>query len=299
MTQSTFGQTGQQVQDDALAARKWRMQRQLRRGIVWILLLGGTIITIMPFLWMALTSLKTKRQIFTYPPEWIPDPVMWGNYRSALEAFPFDLYVRNTLIITGLNVIGTLLTASLAAYAFARLRFPGRDAIFMVLLSTLMLPYAVIMIPRYVEFRYLGWIDSWLPLIVPTWFGGSAFFIFLLRQFFRTIPRELSDSARVDGASEVRIYWQIVMPLARPALAVVAIFTFLDNWNDFLGPLIYLSSPDKFTVALGLASFKGLYSTQWEYLMAASTVMTIPTVVLFFAAQRYFVRGIVLTGMKG
>jgi multiple sugar transport system permease protein len=299
MTQSTFGQTGQQVQDDALAARKWRMQRQLRRGIVCILLLGGTIITIMPFLWMALTSLKTKRQIFTYPPEWIPDPVMWGNYRSALEAFPFDLYVRNTLIITGLNVIGTLLTASLAAYAFARLRFPGRDAIFMVLLSTLMLPYAVIMIPRYVEFRYLGWIDSWLPLIVPTWFGGSAFFIFLLRQFFRTIPRELSDSARVDGASEVRIYWQIVMPLARPALAVVAIFTFLDNWNDFLGPLIYLSSPDKFTVALGLASFKGLYSTQWEYLMAASTVMTIPTVVLFFAAQRYFVRGIVLTGMKG
>ena len=291
--------TAKTLEADRVTARNNRIKRRTGRGIVLTLLVGGAILTTLPFVWLVITSLKPKKQIFTYPPEWIPDPIMWSNYKNALEAFPFDLYVRNTLIICGFNVVGTLLTASLAAYAFARLRFPGRETIFMILLSTLMLPYAVIMIPRYVEFRWLGWIDSWLPLIVPTWFGGSAFFIFLLRQFFRSIPRELSDSARIDGASEIRIYWQIVMPLARPALAVVAIFTFLDNWNDFLGPLIYISSPDKFTVALGLASFKGLYSTQWEYLMAASAAMTLPTILLFFAAQRYFVQGIVLTGVKG
>jgi multiple sugar transport system permease protein len=284
---------------DRAAARRRRIRAALARGVVLALLFGGAFLTTLPFAWLVSTSLKNRIQIFTYPPEWIPDPWVWSNYKEALTAFPFDLYVRNTLIITGFNLAGTLLTASLAAYGFARLRFPGRDLIFMVLLSTLMLPYAVVMIPRYVIFRELGWLDTWLPLIVPNWFGGTAFFVFLLRQFFRTIPRELSDAARVDGASELRIYWQIVLPLARPALIVVAIFTFLDNWNDFIGPLIYLSNPDKFTVALGLASFQGLYSTQWAYLMAASTVMTVPTVVLFFAAQRYFVRGIVLTGIKG
>ena len=284
---------------DRAAARRRRIRAALGRSLVLALLIGGAFVTTLPFLWLVSTSLKNRIQIFTYPPEWIPDPWVWSNYKNALTEAPFDLYVRNTLIITGFNLAGTLITATLAAYGFARLRFPGRDLIFMILLSTLMLPYAVVMIPRYVIFRELGWLDSWLPLIVPNWFGGTAFFVFLLRQFFRTIPRELSDAARVDGASELRIYWQIVLPLARPALIVVAIFTFLDNWNDFIGPLIYLSNPDKFTVALGLASFQGLYSTQWAYLMAASTVMTLPTVVLFFAAQRYFVRGIVLTGIKG
>lgn len=284
---------------DRAAARRRRIRAAIGRGLVLALLFGGAFLTTLPFAWLVSTSLKNRIQIFTYPPEWIPNPWVWSNYKEALTAFPFDLYVRNTLIITFANLAGTLLTASLAAYGFARLRFPGRDVIFMVLLSTLMLPYAVVIIPRYVIFRELGWLDTWLPLIVPNWFGGTAFFVFLLRQFFRTIPRELSDAARIDGASELRIYWQIVLPLARPALIVVAIFTFLDNWNDFIGPLIYLSNPDKFTVALGLASFRGLYSTQWAYLMAASTVMTVPTVVLFFAAQRYFVRGIVLTGIKG
>lgn len=253
----------------------------------------------LPFLWLVSTSLKDQAQVFRYPPEWIPDPVRWRNYSEALTAMPFLRFVGNTLIITIANMIGTLLTASLAAYGFARLRFPGRDVIFMVLLSTLMLPFAVVMIPRYIEFRYLGWIDTWLPLIVPNFLGGSVFFIFLLRQFFRTIPRDLSDAARMDGASEFRIYWQVIMPLSRPALVVVAIFTFLDSWNDFLAPLIYLSTPEKFTIALGLASFQGLYSTQWNLLMAASTVMILPALALFFLAQRYFVQGVVLTGMKG
>lgn len=282
---------------------EFRRARGLRirpeRLLIWAILCFGAVIMMLPFVWLVSTSLKGQAQVFRYPPEWIPDPVRWRNYSEALTAMPFLRFVGNTLVITIANMIGTLLTASLAAYGFARLRFPGRDVIFMVLLSTLMLPFAVVMIPRYIEFRYLGWIDTWLPLIVPNFFGGSVFFIFLLRQFFRTIPRDLSDAARMDGASEFRIYWQIIMPLSRPALVVVAIFTFLDSWNDFLAPLIYLSTPEKFTIALGLASFQGLYSTQWNLLMAASTVMILPALALFFLAQRYFVQGVVLTGIKG
>jgi multiple sugar transport system permease protein len=271
---------------------------QLERVLVWTLLVLGALVMIMPFLWLVSTSLKEQRQIFLYPPQWIPDPVAWRNYPEALTALPFGRFVRNTVLITAITMVGVLLTSSLCAYGFARLRFPGRDTIFMVLLSTLMLPYAVTMIPQYVMFTYLGWIDTYLPLTVPFWFGGGVFNIFLLRQFFRTIPADLTDAARIDGASELRIYWQVILPLARPALTVVAIFTFINTWNDFLGPLIYLSSHDNFTIALGLATFKGMYATQWQYLMAASTVMIVPIIVLFFLAQRYFVQGIVLTGMK-
>jgi len=273
--------------------------RRAEYALTWIVLVILTIMMLFPLGWMVSTALKERKQIFTYPPQWIPDPILWSNFREAMTVFPFATFIRNTLIIAGFNIVGVVLTSSLAAYAFARLRFPGRDIIFMILLSTLMLPFAVLMIPRYVEFRELGWLDSWLPLIVPNWFGGSVFYIFLLRQFFRGIPRELSDAAKLDGASEFRIYWQIVMPLAKPALAVVAVFVFLDSWNDFLAPLIYISSPGKYTVSLGLSLFMGNYTTQWAYLMAASTLMTIPTIVLFIAAQRYFVRGVVLTGVKG
>ena len=280
-------------------AKRRRLTRRVEYALTWIVLVILTVMMLFPLGWMVSTALKERKQIFTYPPQWIPDPVLWSNFREAMTVFPFGTFIRNTLIIAGFNIVGVVLTSSLAAYAFARLRFPGRDIIFMILLSTLMLPVAVLMIPRYVEFRELGWLDSWLPLIVPNWFGGSVFYIFLLRQFFRGIPRELSDAAKLDGASEFRIYWQIVMPLAKPALAVVAVFVFLDSWNDFLAPLIYISSPGKYTVSLGLSLFMGNYTTQWAYLMAASTLMTIPTIVLFIAAQRYFVRGVVLTGVKG
>lgn len=272
------------------------------RLIVWLILLTGAVVMMLPVAWLVSTSLKEPGQVFRFPPEWIPDPVRWRNYPDALTEMPFDRYVANTLFITISNMIGVLLSSSLAAYAFARLRFPCRDIVFWILLCTLMLPQAVILIPRYIEFRNLDWVDTWKPLIVPNFFGaglGGVFYIFLLRQFFRTIPRELSDAAKVDGASEFRIYWQIIMPLSRPAIAVVLIFTFLDNWNNYLEPLIFLSSPEKFTVALGLASFRGLFSTQWHLLMAASTVMIIPVVALFFLLQRYFVRGVVLTGLKG
>ncbi len=272
------------------------------RLVVLIILSAGAVVMMLPVAWLISTSLKEPGQIFRFPPEWIPNPVRWRNYPDALTALPFERYILNTLFITGSNMIGVLLSSSLAAYGFARLRFPGRDVIFWMLLSTLMLPQAVILIPRYIEFRQLGWIDTYRPLIVPNFFGAglsSVFYIFLLRQFFRTIPRELSDAAKIDGASEFRIYWQMIMPLSRPALAVVLIFTFLDNWNNYLEPLIFLSSPDKFTVALGLTSFRGLYTTQWHLLMAASTVMIVPVVLLFFLLQRYFVRGVVLSGMKG
>jgi multiple sugar transport system permease protein len=269
------------------------------RAAVLAVLILGALVMIVPFLWLLSTSLKEQRQIFLYPPQWIPDPVRWQNYPEALTQLPFGRYTLNTLLITAITMVGVLLTSSLAAYGFARLRFPGRDLIFMVLLSTLMLPYAVIMIPQYIMFKYLGWIDTYLPLVVPPYFGGGIFNIFLLRQFFRTIPVDMTDAARIDGASDLRIYAQIMLPLAGPALAVVAIFTFINSWNDFLGPLIFLSSQDKYTIALGLSTFKGLYNTQWQYLMAASTVMIVPIIVLFFLTQRYFVQGIVTTGTKG
>lgn len=275
-----------------------RRALQLERLVVWLLLIGGAIVMIVPFLWLVSTSLKEQRQIFLYPPQWIPNPIRWQNYPESLTVLPFVRFVQNTLFITVITMIGVLLTSSLCAYGFARLRFPGRELIFMLLLSTLMLPYAVLMIPQYIMFKYLGWIDTYLPLTVPAWFGGGIFNIFLLRQFFRTIPVDLTDAARIDGAAELRIFWQVMLPLARPALTVIAIFTFINTWNDFLGPLIYLSSHDKFTIALGLATFKGMYATQWHYLMAASTIMVVPIIVLFFLAQRYFVQGIVLTGMK-
>jgi multiple sugar transport system permease protein len=280
-------------------AAGYRRPIPLRRILVWAVLVLGALVMLLPFLWLVSTSLKQTRQIFLYPPQWIPDPIRWQNYSEALTQLPFGRYTLNTLIITFFTMTGVLLTSSLAGYGFARMRFPGRDTIFMVLLSALMLPYAVIMIPQYIMFKYLGWIDTYLPLTVPHWFGGGIFNIFLLRQFFRTIPGELAEAGRIDGAGEVRIYAQIFLPLAGPALAVVAIFTFINTWNDFLGPLIYLSSQDNFTIALGLSAFKGLYATRWEYLMAASTVMILPIVVLFFLTQRYFVQGIVMTGTKG
>ncbi|MBX3002039.1 MAG: carbohydrate ABC transporter permease [Caldilineaceae bacterium] len=252
-----------------------------------------------PFYWLLSSSLKSPTKIWLYPPQWIPDPVVWQNYVEALTASPFHLYLFNTLIIVVFNLVGVLLTASMAAYSFARLRFRGREVLFTILLSSMMLPWAVTMIPRYILFKNLGWLDTFLPLIVPDWFGGGAFNIFLLRQFFRTIPRDFTDAARIDGAGEFGIYWRVVLPLIKPALTAVAIFTFLHHWNDFMAPLIYLTSPGNYTISLGLASFKGLYTTQWHYLMAASTATIFPVLVLFFMAQRYFIQGIVLSGIKG
>jgi ABC-type glycerol-3-phosphate transport system permease component len=286
----------------ALAGTRAQVRRRTRlepgKLLALLLLLLGAILMMMPVIWMVSTSLKEPAQTYRYPPEWIPNPIKWENYPDALTAMPFGRYAVNTMIVCVASIGGVLLSSSLAAYGFARLRFPGREALFVLVLTALMLPQTVTLIPRYIEFREIGWIDSWLPLIVPNWFG-NAYFIFLLRQFFRTIPRDLSDAAKVDGASELRIFWQVIMPLSKPALMVVIIFSFLYNWNDFLEPLIYITSDDKKTVALGLYSFQGAFSTEWNLLMAASAVMIVPVVVLFFLLQRYFIQGVVLTGLKG
>lgn len=273
-------------------------QDRWRRWLVLALLWGVAILFLIPLLWMLSSSLKPTYQIFETPPRWIPNPPRWENYSEALTTLPFAHYFRNTAVITLLTIVGHLLSCTLIAYAFARLRAPGRDALFVVMLATMMLPYPVTMTPLYVIFNRLGWINTILPLTAPA-FLGSAFYIFLMRQFFMTIPRDFEDAARIDGANTLQIIGRIMAPMAMPALATVTIFTFQATWNDFLAPLIYLQRPELYTVTLGLQFFRSTYTTNWAYLMAASLVTTLPVIVVFFAAQRYFIEGITLTGVKG
>jgi ABC-type glycerol-3-phosphate transport system permease component len=279
--------------------RKMKSNRKkLRLGIIYILLIIFSIIFALPFYWLVSTSLKTDPQIFVFPPIWIPNPIDWGNYPEALTYIPFMLYLRNTLIIVVFVVVGSLLSCSLVAYGLSKIKWPGRDLLFFIALSTMMLPYQVIMIPIFIIFKNLGWVNSFKPLTVPAFFG-NAFFIFLLRQFFMSIPMELSDAARIDGCSEFRIYSRIVLPLAKPVLATVGLFSFMGSWNDFLGPLIYISDPNKYTISLGLAMYRSQYGSQWAMLMAASTVVILPIIIIFFFTQRTFIQGIALTGLKG
>jgi ABC-type glycerol-3-phosphate transport system permease component len=257
-----------------------------------------TIIFLAPLFWLISTSLKTDQQLGVWPPVWIPNPIVWENYLKAWNAAPFALYTRNTLIITGLGLLGQLVSSCVVAYGFARVRFPGREFLFVVVLATMMLPSVVTLIPTYIFWQRLGWLDTFAPLIVPAYFG-PAFFIFLLRQFFRSIPMELSEAAKIDGASNLRILAQLIVPLSKPALATVTIFSFMNHWNDFLGPLIYLTSQENYTLTLGLRHFMGQYSTQFQYMMAISFLMSLPIIVVFFFAQQYFVRGVVMSGLKG
>lgn len=264
-------------------------------ALVYLALLGLSALFFAPFVWLVMTSLKPEEQIFTTV--W-PRQVTLENYREGLTHFPFGLYLRNTLILCTLNVIGTVLSSSLVAYGLARIPWKGRALLFSLLLSTMMLPAQVTMVPLFAVFKTLGWIDTYLPLTVPA-FLGNAFFVFLLRQFFLTIPNDLTDAARLDGCTEFDIYRRVIMPLATPALATVALFTFLGTWNEFLSPLIYLFDEDKFPLSLGLAMFSSQYGSFWGQLMAVSTVMTTPIIVLFFFTQRTFIQGITMTGIKG
>ena len=270
-----------------------------RRVLLLVMLLFFGFLMIMPFIWLVSSSLKSQIDIFQYPPQWIPNPPLWQNYVDALTYKPFALYFKNSLIIAGLNVIAVVFSSSLVAYGFARIRFKGRNFWFGIVIGTLFLPSVIVLVPQFIMFTRLGWVNTILPLTVPLFFGGGAFNVFLLRQFFQTIPEELADAARIDGCSEFGIYWRIMMPLARPALITVGIFTFLNAWNDLLGPLLYLRSPNLYTVAVGLATFRGTLATRWDLQMAASTAVILPVVVLFFFTQRYFIRGIVMTGLKG
>ncbi|MCE7990024.1 MAG: carbohydrate ABC transporter permease [Caldilinea sp. CFX5] len=252
----------------------------------------------LPFAWMFLSSLKTEPEIFIFPPRWWPETPQWSNYQAVVESMPFGWFVFNSFKIALLSVIGQLLSCSLAAYAFARIRFPGRETVFMIWLACLMIPVQVYLIPQYLLFRSFGWLDTHYPLFVPSFFGG-AFGTFLLRQFFLTIPGELEDAARIDGSSRFGIYWRIFLPLAKPALATLGVFVFMGNWNNLLGPVVYLSSYEKMTLTVGLAFFRGQYTTQWALLMAGAVISVIPILLIYAAAQQYFVRGVVLSGLKG
>jgi ABC-type glycerol-3-phosphate transport system permease component len=257
------------------------------------------LVMALPFFWMVSTSLKAEYQVFLYPPRWIPNPVQWYNYVDVFSRAPLLLWAKNTVIITILALTGTLLTSSLVAYGFARLHFWGRDFWFMILVSTMMLPGIVTLIPRFIMFTELHWLDTFLPLFVPFWFGGTPFYIFLLRQYLTTIPVELEEAAYIDGASTFRVFWRIIMPLCKPALGTIGIFSFLFNWNNFMGPMLYLNSPEKKTLAVGLRYFQSQWGTEWAMLMAVATLMILPVLLVFFSAQRYFVRGIALTGIAG
>ena len=268
--------------------------------IVYSLLIALSLVFIFPFYWMVATALKAERFVFTWPPQWIPNPFMWSNFREALSnpQLPFPLFFKNTMILEIGIIVGRLISCTLIAYGFARLEAPGKNALFAILLATLMLPNAVTQIPRFILFNKIGWVNSYLPLIVPAWFG-EAYAIFLMRQFFMTIPRELEEAARIDGANFLQIILGIIVPLSMPVLTVILILSFKDIWNDFFTPLLYLNDLTKYPLAVGLAYFNGQFRVQMSLLMAASVVVLLPLLIVFFIAQRAFVEGISLTGLAG
>lgn len=270
-----------------------------RRIVLYGTLIGLGVVFLVPMLWMVSTSLKPQGQVFAYPPVWIPDPIQLSNYLEALNRAPLLVWLSNTIVIAVCAVTGTVLTSSLVGFGFARLRFPGRRILFVLLLSTMMLPDVVTLVPQFVLFRSLGWVDTFLPLIVPTFFGGGAFNIFLVRQFYMTIPRDFDEAARLDGASYLRIWWHVILPLSKPVLIAVGIFSFVYHWNDFLLPLIYLQSEGNKTLALGLRAFISPTDASWNVSMAASMFLVLPVLLVFFVAQRQFVRGVVMTGIHG
>jgi ABC-type glycerol-3-phosphate transport system permease component len=288
----------------AVAATNNRQRASMRRATNSALshaaLVTVAIIFVVPFLWLVITSLKAKSQVFTDPLIWIPNPIQWENYVKVLTspAFPFPRLLGNTVFYAVASVIATVVSSTFVAYGFARLDFRGKNLLFGITLATLLLPGIVTLIPTYVLFRTFGWVGTYAPLIVPLCFG-SAFNIFLLRQFMMTIPFDLTDAARVDGANDFTILWRIIVPLIKPAILVVAIFQFLASWNDFQGPLIYLSEVSQFPLILGLNSFRTRFGVEWHLMMAASLLTTLPIIVLFFVAQRYFIEGVTLTGLKG
>ncbi|MDP2858128.1 MAG: carbohydrate ABC transporter permease [Bacillota bacterium] len=260
---------------------------------------------LLPFYWMASSALKNDSQVYTVPPVWIPRPSHWNNFPDAWLQYNFNLYMANTVIRYALPVtLAVTLSSAVVAYGFARLRWPGRDILFFICLTTMMVPFQVTMVPLFIIFRRLGWLNSYLPLVVPGFFG-APYFIFMLRQFFLTIPEELSDAARIDGAGEFGILYRIIIPLARPALTVVALFQFMGAWNDYLGPLIYVNRDQLYPLALGIQRLRsmlagvGIAPMAYPYLMAVSTIATVPILIAFFFAQRTFIEGISLTGLKG
>ncbi|MDI6453118.1 carbohydrate ABC transporter permease [Peloplasma aerotolerans] len=277
-----------------------RRRKFVKNGILYIVLTAASFGFIFPFLWMLFTALKTPQELLQGTSVFFPQTPQWGNFVTAVTALPFLMYLKNSLIIVVLVLVGTLFSATTAAYAFAKLNWKGRDKWFLVMLATMMIPIQVILIPTYIMYAQIGWLGTRLPLIVPAFFGGgAAFYIFLLRQFFKGIPKELSESAIIDGATHIQIFLKIMLPLCKPALITVALFTFMGTWNDYFGPLIFLSNPDHWTLALGLRAFQMQYGGRFDLMMAAALLIMLPTLVLFFFTQKSFIEGITFTGIKG
>ena len=267
------------------------------KTVVYLILGAGSIVILMPLAWMISTSLKPLSHVFRFPPEFIPQRIVWSNYPDALTQLPFDIYFGNTMFIVFWTVLGEVIVSSIVAYAFSRLRWKGRNALFIVVLATMMLPRQVTLIPDFLIFKHLGTIDTFWPLILPSWFG-NPFYIFLLRQYFLTHSRELDQAAVIDGCSRFGVFWRITMPMSKPVLAAVAIFSFQYHWNDFFRPLIFLFSEENYTLALGLRFFQGTYGTEWNSLMAVSLVVMLPLIIVFFFTQKIFIQGVVFTGYK-
>jgi multiple sugar transport system permease protein len=289
-------------QDDIARENAAHRRRQLlQRGVVYGLLITGSLIFILPLILMLSTSMKSLEEINSYPPSFLPKVWVPSNYTEAwnYETTDFPRWTFNTIFILVTVLPGVVLTASLCAYGFARLKFPGRNLWFLLVLASIMLPAQVTQIPLYILFHKLQWLDTFYPLIIPHWFGGGAVNIFLLRQFFMQIPKDLDEAAIIDGAGHLTIWWRIYLPLSRPALVSVTVLTILAVWNDFFGPLIYLRRPDNFTLALGLNMFRSAFLTRTDYIMAISMLMVIPMIILFLVAQRYIVQGFVTSGLKG
>lgn len=274
------------------------LNRSLAAATIHLVLIAGLILIFFPVGWALSTSLKAPGDIFLFPPTWIPVPLHVENYVVAMTSVPFGRYFLNTAILTGFDILGKTVSCSLVAFSFSRLRWWGRDVLFIVMLSTLMLPQQVTLIPQFIIYKQLGWIDTFLPLIIPNFLGGP-FFTFLLRQFFLSIPTDLDDAARIDGGSSLRVFWSIILPMSKPALMMVAILVFNFTWNDFLTPLIYLHNPDLYTISLGLQAFQTQAGPEWHLIMAASLVAMLPVLILFFVGQRYFIQGVVFSGVKG
>jgi multiple sugar transport system permease protein len=272
-------------------------RRMISHLIIHAILLSGVVLMLIPLVWTISTSLKSPSEVFTFPPSWIPERLMWQNYADAVTAIPFFRYLWNTVYITGLSIVGKVASIMLVAFAFARLKWWGRNTMFLIMLATMMLPPHITLIPQFILFKEINWINTFWPLIIPNFFGGP-WLTFLVRQYLLTIPRDLDDAARMDGCSDWGVFWRIIMPLATPAVIIVVIFVFNSTWNEFLTPLIYLQSTDKFTLALGLRLFQGESATSWHLLMAASLLSMLPVLLLFFSAQKYFMQGIVFTGVK-
>jgi multiple sugar transport system permease protein len=270
-----------------------------RRTLLYGALVVLSLVFTLPLLWMVTTSLKEQGQVFQVPPVWFPNPVRWDNYAEATRRAPLWVWLNNTGTITVLATAGTVLSASMVGFGFARLRFPGRDVLFVLLLSTMMLPPVVTIVPRFIMFRSVGWNDTFYPLIVPAFFGTNAFNIFLVRQFYLTLPLDLDEAAKIDGASNWRIWWSIMMPMSAPVLIAVAIFSFVHYWNDFLDPLVFLHSEQVKTLSLGLRAFINPNDASWHITMAASMWLIVPMIAIFFIGQRHFIQGAAMSGITG